>query len=360
MILPSRKELIFLASVRTRLSRENKFNPLMVLLRKAILPWRIRHIHGPSKISLGDDELVVTCLCRDGGYFIPSFLEHHRKLGVKHFFFLDNGSKDNSMHQLQTEGDVTIYSTKARYATNENILKTWLVRRHCPKSWCLHLDIDELFVHPLFERMTLAKLLQYLNGRGFNAVVTQMIDMYRREPVFETRDKMDLRQAVQGNIRAAYQYFDTSCITDAPYCFADIPNKRIKFRHGGTRKRLYGTNVGLTKVSLFKMGRKMNIFVQWHHVSRNARVADISCALLHYPYTYDFFDKVRASASERRYGYLVNDEYDKYLTAINKGRQISPFIQSSVKMNSDEDLIKHGVIHVSEDYIRFSMLCQEK
>ena len=53
----------------------------------------IEHLHGPEDVPyVGNDELVVVCLIRDGRPWVKSFVEHYFSLGVKHTVFPDNGS----------------------------------------------------------------------------------------------------------------------------------------------------------------------------------------------------------------------------------------------------------------------------
>src|SRR5436190_1045600 len=59
-------------------------------LRPYLLPRRVKHIHGPQKISYALDELLVISVVRNGELYIKSFMDHYRAMGVKHFVFLDN------------------------------------------------------------------------------------------------------------------------------------------------------------------------------------------------------------------------------------------------------------------------------
>ena len=47
---------------------------------------------------------------------LPSTLRHHRSLGVRRFFALDNGSTDGTLDYLCGEPDVHVFSTSSSYA----------------------------------------------------------------------------------------------------------------------------------------------------------------------------------------------------------------------------------------------------
>jgi hypothetical protein len=51
----------------------------------------IRHRHGPLDVPRESTECLLVCLVRNGEEHIPAFLAHYRALGVRHFFFIDNG-----------------------------------------------------------------------------------------------------------------------------------------------------------------------------------------------------------------------------------------------------------------------------
>ncbi|HEY9630746.1 MAG TPA: hypothetical protein V6C84_25905 [Coleofasciculaceae cyanobacterium] len=58
----------------------------------------------------------------------------------------------------------------------------------------------------------------------------------------------------------------------------------------------------LTKAALVKMDDQIETFVDWHHV-KNARLADISCLLLHYPFLSFFYEKGQEAVEAKRYGH---------------------------------------------------------
>lgn len=75
----------------------------------------VEHLHGPTEVPYGGEELVVVCLVRDGRPYVRSFVEHYRSLGAKHIFFLDNGSTDGTVEALQEYEGVTVLRTQLPY-----------------------------------------------------------------------------------------------------------------------------------------------------------------------------------------------------------------------------------------------------
>src|SRR5262252_8387422 len=156
-------------------------------IRPHLLHGRIKHLHGPRTIDYGRDELLVITVVRNGQLYVRSFIEHYRALGVAHCVFLDNGSTDDTVDALCSFPNTTVLQTDAPYQKFENTLKRYLAERFSSQRWNLCADIDELFDYPFSDRLALRDFLRYLNGPGFSAVVTQMLDMFSDVPLADVR-----------------------------------------------------------------------------------------------------------------------------------------------------------------------------
>ena len=103
-----------------------------------IPPNSIEHLYGPEEVPYEADELVLLCLLRDGRPYLKSFLEHHFSMGVKHMFFLDNGSTDGTVDALKEYENVTVLYTELPFERYELSVRQYLVERFCKKGrWCL-------------------------------------------------------------------------------------------------------------------------------------------------------------------------------------------------------------------------------
>ena len=151
-------------------------------VRPYLLPRKVKHIHGPAKISYALDELLVISVVRNGELYIRSFLDHYRSMGVRHFVFLDNGSADHTLEMLCKQEEVTVLQTEAPYNKYENTMKRYLAERFSSGRWNLCADIDELFDYPFSEKLSLRDFLGYLNNNNYTAVVAQMLDMFSDVP----------------------------------------------------------------------------------------------------------------------------------------------------------------------------------
>ena len=123
--------------------------------------------------------LAFGCL-RNEAARLPFFLDHHRRLGVDHFLFVDNGSTDGSADWLATQPDVSLWSTPDSYKASRFGLD-WvnaLLLRHGSGHWCLTLDADELLVYPDHETCDLRALTAWLTAQGVDYMSALMLDLY--------------------------------------------------------------------------------------------------------------------------------------------------------------------------------------
>lgn len=329
--------------LRSLVARINKLDFVQFGLRGLLLPLRVRHLNGPRQVEGGKDDVVVISVMRNGEAWLESFLSHHRSLGIKWFVILDNGSSDKSVEILSRQPDVTLLRTGAPYHAYENTMKRYLAERYCTGRWCLCVDVDEQFDFPRSRNVALSDLIRYLNTRGFNAVVTQMLDMFSDRPLEDSEIEAGK------DLCSQYPFYDLSDIDKVPYSFGEVSNAAIMSHSGGIRKAIFGTHNGLSKVSLFLMDGKLKPFVTWHH-ALNARLADISAVLLHFPFVASFYAKVTEAVESGRYGYLTSDEYVSYLNGFQGKPQLTLKRASARRLEAVDELLDNGFLVETVDY----------
>jgi Glycosyl transferase family 2 len=89
-------------------SSSGSIAPYEAMRWRPFLESKVEHLYGPEEVAYEVDELVVVCLVRDGRPYVRSFIEHYLSLGVKHIFFLDNGSTDGTISVARGYENVTI------------------------------------------------------------------------------------------------------------------------------------------------------------------------------------------------------------------------------------------------------------
>jgi hypothetical protein len=335
---PTRISSALAARARTRL------NSIINRYRLLTLRLRILHVHGRTNVTYSNEELVVICVVRNGAIYINSFIKYYFAFGVKHIVFLDNGSSDDTIKVASSYNNVTVLKTSLPYSKYENQMKEYLARRFSKGRWNLCADIDEFFDWPFSRIIGLQSLLRYLNAGRYTAVVAQMLDLFSDLPLSRLKDDLD------EDIAQNYKYYDTSCISKADYQYSRLSNDKVKMHWGGIRKTVFGTNNGLTKAPLVFVAGRVQLFRDWHH-AKNAFLADFTCALLHYPFTSTFYEKVREAAATKRYGYITSDEYDMYWRRLSREPELTLRLETSRRYAGIEFLLDEGFLVASPEYL---------
>lgn len=116
---------------------------------------------------------------------LPYFLEYYRKMGVSHFFVVDNDSSDGTKTYLERQSDVSLFRTLASYRRARYGLD-WmnhLLRKYGTGHWCLTVDADELFCYPFSDTRPIDALTDWLDGGMVRSFGAMLLDMYPKGPV---------------------------------------------------------------------------------------------------------------------------------------------------------------------------------
>jgi hypothetical protein len=167
----------------------------------------------------------------------------------------------------------------------------------------------------------------------------------------------------QGNLqdeplKERHRFYDISNISRRS-------NKRRHYRHNNTlenddivmfssgiRGAIFGDNrILLTKHPLVFLDGKVKPLHPGTHWVANAKIADISCVLLHYKFLDGFFQKQAAQAV--REGQYRNNSarYKRYLEALDKNPTLKMKQETARELRGVNDLVENGFLVVSEEYM---------
>jgi hypothetical protein len=319
------------------------------LRERIIAPSRIKHLAGPEEVPLDKDDVIVLCLCRDEENMLDEFISHYRNMGVRHFVFLDNGSADRTRDVISSYPDCTLLFTDLPYATYKVELKRYLIRRFSRDRWSITADADEFFDYPYSDSIPLPELIRYLDRHGYTAVHAPMLDMFSPFPV----DEWEKRQGGRFQ-RSLYRCFELSHITNKRmsehfHWTNRLSNPEMRHRTNGVRRRVFGYHTTLTKFPLTKCVRG-KVLKRTDHQVRGAMVADFSCVLYHYKLAGDFVNKTEKYAREGNY-WKNSLNFRKTLERMENSESISLVSEDTMELTSLEDLIVHGFLEISGQYL---------
>lgn len=256
-----------------------------------------RHVSGPARIVLGPDAVACICLTRNAAYYLDVLLAHHRKLGVEHFLFIDNGSQDATLERLAREPDVTVVANPLPVARYECQLRAQIARRYVRGGWFLFVDSDELIDIPLAGAATLGDVAAYCNRQSYDAVVSQSLDLFSTAPLSES-GSWSYAQSV-----ARFDRYSLGDVTDYDYHDPDIEfawhlrsnrlsNPEIRFKFGGMRHEIFGEDCALTKHSMVRNADHIDLYCH-PHCSDGVHCADFTLLLRHYKFAGPYLDRER-------------------------------------------------------------------
>lgn len=126
------------------------------------------------------DDILLYCTQRNEKIRLPYFLDYYRKMGVGHFFFVDNGSADGSLEYLSEQPDVSVWTTRASYRRSRFGADwlNWLQMKHAHGHWTLTVDPDEFLVYPFCDTRPLRALTDWLDASSIKSFSAMLLDMY--------------------------------------------------------------------------------------------------------------------------------------------------------------------------------------
>lgn len=289
--------------------------------------------------------ILAASTVRNEAVRLPYFLEHHRKLGVQHFLFVDNASDDGTREYLAQQPDVSLWSTPESYRLSRFGLDwlTWLMIRHAHGHWCLTLDADEILIYPHHDTRPLPALIEWLERTGRSSFGTMMLDMYPKGPVKAQE------------YRAGEDPFEALCWFDAGnYMIQKQPAHQNLWIQGGVRARCFFAEEPrraptMGKVPLVKWNRRY-VYINSTHalLPRDLnRVYDegggeeTSGLLLHTKFLHTIVDK-SAEEKERGEHFANSALYESYYDALVENPDL--WCEASTRLKSWRQLEAMGLM----------------
>jgi glycosyltransferase involved in cell wall biosynthesis len=323
-------------------------------LRRHYLSMNVNHIHGPRNIYLAKNQAAVTCVLKNGQYYVGAFIEHYLNMGFQHIFFMDNGSSDDTVSIAKRYDHVSLCQSTLPISSNQRLFKKYLAEQTVRGGWCLDADADEFFDFPFSEVIGLEGFLEYLNLYRYTAVITQLLDMFSDRPLsYLIREQTE-------DVRSVYKFFDLTNITKTNYRTSELV---VKHGHsnqaatnqdllwGGIRKTLYGNNCLLTKHSLFFPEAKIDLFPHVHFTNK-ANIADVSGVMLHYKLT----SNAMGAAVQNKDNFIENQKtYSAFIETIQNESNRVIKQDTAQEFISAADLTRHEFLSMSpiyEEYVK--------
>jgi len=304
---------------------KNKIEPYLTsYFNKSVKSIKIinRNNNGPTLICVLKNELQ----------YVISQLEYHRKIGVKHFIYIDNLSNDGTFEFLLKQDDVSLFTVEEKY--NGSIKNAWIgqvIDFFGYDKWYLILDADELFIYPGIETKNIHSYINFLEEKGMKSPFLLMVDMYA--------DNKPLNQSIRG-----HDFFKKYCYFDIDSYKKELQLARQRIT-GGPRYRLYGYNNTRSKHSLIKISANIIAGTHENHpYFLNFETEGVIGFLLHYKFIF-YDEKIRNTESKEDYN-VNNSIYNDYKNYFNNYNSTF-FYNGTQKLISSYDLLKINLLDKS-------------
>ena len=271
------------------------------------------------------DDLLLFCTQRNERIRLPYFLDYYRKMGICHFFFVDNDSDDGSLDYLAEQPDVSVWHTKASYKRSRFGVD-WLnslQMRYAHGHWVLTVDPDEFLVFPFCDTRPLRALTDWLDASSIKSFSAMLLDMYPKgrlddQPYQAGQDPMEIAC-----------WFDSGNYTISPN-----PQFTNLWIQGGPRARVFFADApakapALNKVPLVKWDKRY-VYVSSTHMLLPRGLNQVydqwggekaSGVLLHAKFIDTFGAKAKEEL-ERNQHYAGSVEYKAYAAQMNDDPQL--------------------------------------
>ncbi len=125
-----------------------------------------------------DQGLWAVSICRNEEARLPAFFSHYKCIGISNFLIIDNNSSDHSAEIIDEEVGAHRVLLNAAYAEFKSRIRTLIGDCLFQDKWVLFVDIDEHFVFPGYEGISINRYIRGLEERRAEASLSIMVDMY--------------------------------------------------------------------------------------------------------------------------------------------------------------------------------------
>lgn len=319
--------------------------------RRARFSRSVRHIHGPTALETGKNDVIAIVLVRNGSYYLDAFFEHYRSIGIRHFAFIDNGSSDDTLARIAAQPGTVIDQCTLPLAGYEDLIRAYPAHTYGRNRWCLYVDMDEILEFQGATTHGIRALTTYMQRQGHTAMVAQMLEMFPKAPLSQVADLSYDR------VLRDFVYYDISAITRFDYHSPNIPfsallrdnrlsTEAVKFYFGGVRGKVFGENCCLTKHPLIFNGPGVTP-APHPHLSMGVTVSDVSAVIQHYKFANNPQARDVASLTT---GDLAHGEDAARARVLSDSPDVSLFSLNARRWNRVDLLARAGFTLTSEAY----------
>jgi len=302
------------------------------------------------RVPNAPDELRLFVMARNESLRLPYFLEYYFSKGVDRVFLIDNNSTDETVNIALAHDNVHVYRTKESFKNYSNWMEI-LLDKFGTGHWCISADLDEILCYPHVENLSIKQLCRFLEQQKATAMQCFLLDMYSDKPVC-------YNDYISGsNPLTVCSFFDPQYEESEKEWINQRTRKRFinKRFTGNMRKRVFGANVSLSKIPLFKYGPGV-FAVRGMHGMDGVHFSSLRGVVFHFKYLQDFNMRVVNEAARGQHEGNAAD-YKQYAQKVGEDPDLNCYYEGSVNYVDSTQLIKLGLLKTSQEFDAFSQRC---
>ena len=255
------------------------------------------------------------------------FLEHYRKLGIKNFIILDNGSDDGTVEYLEKQEGTKIYQILEKFQTQKK--ESWIEKMLAMEGvnrWCLVVDSDELLDFIGSENHLINQIIQKASEAGYKRIWGFMLDMYSKDPLF-TQNNFNL--SMIENLR----FFDKNSYE--LFCVKGKNKNDLIF--GGPRARAFNIKPALSKQAIFFYEENV-LYSNCHFLFPTVKWGEIPCWFVLRHYKFSPADKMEYERRILEKGFYNNSQEYRIIMDKVKRQNDGMYYEDSVEYKDSNSL----------------------
>ena len=257
--------------------------------------------------------------------------KHYRMLGVHQFVVIDNYSTDGTFEWCCQQKDTRVYRIKQPYQTERR--NAWIEKVLALTGydkWYIVVDSDELLDYVGSETHKISELIKVASDNKHRRILGYQVDMYNEHPLFSGGYNFE-------EIPTEYSWFDTDSYS-INKTKANRKGKTIDLIIGGPRNRIFGTQIQLSKQSVFYYTKEV-IYCNSHYLAPLLEIEDTPCYYVLKHYKYLINDRKEYLDRTEKNNFASNSYiYKKQMSAIDSNKQCSFMYEGSAQYHNSDSL----------------------
>lgn len=294
---------------------------------KEFLTVEISKVKDGDWENVQDNAPILICALKNDLDKLSHFLIYYRELGIERFVILDNGSTDGSFEFLLKQSDTTVYQCKHGFTANGKI--AWmnrLIAEYGEHKWYLMVDSDEFVSYIGKDRHSISDIITECEKMQYRRVGGAMIDMYSSGNLFDESKSENFLEHL---------------------CYMDKDTYSVSWRanginiYGGPRRRVFGTQMKLSKFCLFYF-ESDDVIPSAHYMIPFEKSLDVPVvmAILHYKFmNQNDYNKIVEAVKTGMHS-NNSSEYKTYYKGIEDNTQVTFYDEKHSIVCTEENLRK--------------------